>query len=297
MSSRPAGAALIAALLGQLAACTPEETPTDSDTAAVTDTGEALSLVATWTMAEAEAALLDGMGRGLPDPATVNDWFFGLIQREETMSPECYTITGDEDEGWVSEWQGECTSEDGYAFLGGWLYRDEADFSETSSSRDMRLLASFHVVDPEGQVTTGGGEMTMTTMTALPDAYSINVDMGGIYEAPDQTGWLGDGVGTGFSLDASRGPEGLLGTLDGGLTHDDELTLYFDEISWSAACGEVPMGTIRIRDPSSLWYYYDFGETCDGCASVTLQGEALGQSCIGDDIYQSIQAALDRILP
>lgn len=258
------------------------EAPDTADSGGLTPSGTPPE----WDAEEAGLALTTTLLQGLPESATLRTWFLDLIVAEEVVDESCYTVEeadGSRSSGW---WEGICTGASGYQFKGGWLYQELTITEGETTALQAGLLASFDGVAADGSVDTIGGTLSLLRARPAPNQVVFEQSCGGQWSSERESGWLGEGVGLGLDMKGMVDDGALTLEVEGGTAYGDGNYLYFHELSFDqGACGKVPMGQVWIRDPSASWIVLDFGTACDGCATVTVNGEELGEQCVGDDVW------------
>lgn len=276
--------------------------PVDTGEGDVSDTGGSgdLTPAATepvWGAEEAGQALEAAMVQGLPESATLRTWFLDLIVTEVVEDASCYTIEEAEDSMSSGWWEGICTGASGYQFKGGWLYQEITVVEGESTALQAGLLASFDGVAADGSEDAIGGTLTLLRARPAPNQVVFEQSCGGQWSSERESGWLGDGVGLGLDMKGKVDDGQLSLEVEGGVAYGDGSYLYFHELSFDQpSCGQAPMGQVWVRDPSASWIVFDFGTACDGCAAVSVNGEELGEQCVGDPVWMAAANAVQVLV-
>lgn len=277
-------------MIALLLACAPN--PKQGESAAAPDTAELgdeaeVRVEPQWTADEATEALTTSLAMGLPESATLRGWFLELITAEVVDTPGCFDIDESDDGSSMSSvWSGTCTGASGYEFDGLWLYQETTSVANGSEMLQSSLLASFSGVSAQGVKDLVGGTLTLQRSQPSSGTMEFIQECGGLWSAPDEPDWLGLGVGLGLSIQGSVTDGKITLSLEGGANYGDSTYLYFQGITLDElSCGRAPMGEVWIRDPSTSWIIFDFGEDCDGCADVSAAGEDWGEQCVGDALW------------
>ncbi len=300
-----AGPGLALALgLGLLAACAPTDGEAGKDgSEGEPETGDPDSggvalvpLEPEWDAAAVQSAVLSSLAFGLPEPITMRDWLFDLLHIwegdwAEVSCPSTVPIVGD-GEVHTSSLVG-CSS-DTYTLNGGWIYDEEI-------LPDGDVLSGSGLFTVTGAYTGGltfrlGGSIFLRYWTTETSQHSV-FKIGGTFEDPTHSGWLGRGVSSGLEFEGEVDAGGLVNTrLVGSLGVAGEDFLYFEGVTMDQdICGGLPIGTVLVRDPSTLWLEMEFLDTCDPCATLMNGDEAMGEVCVGGAIQQAAVDALSLV--
>jgi hypothetical protein len=228
-----------------------------------------------WTAEEVESRLISALAGGVPDPVTLIDSYFALI--ETATTPDCPTFYGNNMEALPG-----CRANDWY-----WGGVAVLVLEEQQSS----MVADFYAT----RVNEGTGETLTYTgggMTGI--IHQANEEMRGgmvvtgTWGYPESTGWLQSGISVNITV--IIGPDDASpNTLNGALGIGDSYMSFLGMELDPGAC--APAGTLQLRDPSGYWYDLAFDASCGGCVEVFWGEESLGQSC------QGLSEGLMHIIP
>ncbi len=249
---------------------------------------EARDTTAVWTAGEAAAAVQIALEGPFPSPfvlrASLNDWF----DHGDAECPGPGTMmAGPSFEG--------CTSGEGWYFLGVGGYSET--FTETEEFGpyvELNLMGDLTLVAPasaEGGTTTLDiGGHWITVLHEIGPSWRTVLNGSWREPASDQD-WLANGISAWLDYTGTLGEGGRFLTLDGALTIRGA-SLGFDDMSLGVpGCGEVPIGAVRVLDPSGGAWSFDFGTACTPCGEVTFDGVP-----VETDACLALDGLADRVI-
>lgn len=282
---------LLGLLLGCRASPDAADTTGTGDTSASEDSAidTASFGTPTWTLAQAEESLKIGLNRGILEPTPVQTWFLDLLDVRDfhDVAEDCppYETAPDDNTVVLSNWEGNCDTGDVY-IDGGWIFTETDIATEADETTSTIALFSFVGGDASGRGFAGGGSLSRTVRVATSGDVAFSLKLGGTYQDDAADNWLLDGVDSSVEIEGTFGVDGLNAVLDGGMGIGSDFAIFLSELTFNAAtCGNNPSGAFWLRDPSTGWMNFDFGDTCDGCATVSFGDETMGTSCVGDVLY------------
>lgn len=223
-------------------------------------------------------------------PFEIHTWFMGVFEDLETGAEGCPTAdaTKGEEGRWASFWSGECAG-GRYTVSGNWLL----DITEGSDT-DLYYLQAVElwsftgtVLPDEGEV-SGGGQAVVVWQQEGESAI-VRMDTLGAFVDEGGPEVLQSGIAPGITLEGTWSPtSGYDGTLSGPIGAG-ETALDFDDLTFVSDCG-APSGTLRVRDPSSLWWEVELPTDCSGCGPLTYDGVDQGELCPGANIRGVLEA-------
>lgn len=225
----------------------------------------------------------------------VLDGYFTMLEGSDSDCPTWY-----EQEGNVF-WNDYCTSDDGTRFDGyGFYYLyDQVALDGTAALYDGHSLYGVATVETSdgSRLHLGGGLQTMQGYDPENNGNIYLSQVEGGFSWTEAEGWLGEGLQPDIYLYVVDYPdwdgrgafvEGAVGGLPGAVS-----AVFFDNnllftASLGAVCEREPTGSIQVRDGDGTWWQVVFdtpeegemqGSLCDGCGTVSLNGEEVGEAC------------------
>jgi hypothetical protein len=287
----------LAALFSVLAGCQPDPASRaprgahagEEEEAPAASPGQAEeldSLELQWTAAEVESRLASIEAQGLVSPRTVDDAFQALVVG--AAGGGCFN-TATNAEGWnTTYYDGECTTEEGRSFDGGWIYQWQSTRAEGGVETYVAdALASLSLSGEAGEALEAGGNwLIMRTHTNTDQR--IIAQLGGSYLSTESGPGLSLGLSAGLDWDILASTEERVATLEGSMSYADTLDLYFAGVTFDyGLCGGAPIGVVQIRDPSSAWISLDFTEDCEPCPEGRVGERSLGPVCAGEALQRA----------
>ena len=228
--------------------------------------------------------------------------YHAVMAEADEQCPSYYSYDGN------SFWYDYCTSDsgavfDGYGFY--YLYEDYDDGDRVWNGEALNGLA--RVTDSQGRVFDAAGEAG--TMLSAQDGWTIfySYVYGGFTWDGDEADdtWMDTGARPDLVAYAAYADEGggwyYYVDGDAGGVADGVAAVAFNELLLGNAAGGVkctkePIGDVSVRDEEGNWYLVDFdatqgsaGQACDGCGTVTVEGQSLGEACVD---LSDLEAAL-----
>lgn len=289
-------------MLSLALACSPpvEEAPLDSGAPAEVDTG-----VSTDTIVEVpppellpdevSAELAEIFAIGLPNAIEQKTTFFDLFSMGDDICPGPGTGNG-----W---WTADaclvgCTAESGYWYLGPAGFLDAITPAEGGgfASRRIFFVADGEIQDPEGHSMGVGGHWTTEWANEEDGSSTFTTSYEGSWNWELGEGWQLEGASGWFDIAAERSPPSEDGGSEISVDIDGVLALgtraiFFDQIQFDPACGDVPTGALEVRDPVGYWWRVEFPESCDAPCGPLYFGSELAQ----DEICVDTGALLSDI--
>lgn len=223
------------------------------------------------------------------------DGYFAMIEHADVECPTWY-----EQDGNVF-WNDYCTSEDGTRFDGyGFYYLyDQVALDTSATLYDGHYLYGVATVESRDgtRLHMGGGLQTFEGYDPDNNGHVYLSQIQGGFSFTDAEGWLEDGLKPDIYLYAVDYPDydgrgAFVEGAVGGLTGTASAVFFDNNLLFSAELGSVcerePTGSIQVRDGDGTWWLVVFdtpekgdmaGSLCDGCGTVSLNGEEVGQAC------------------
>lgn len=282
----------------------PAEAPADPPPAYdLTDYTEDERPVASFEQAAVEEALQAAVDEALATAATpVVEGYAAAMALADAGCPTLYEVDGN------SVWYDECTTEAGASFSGYGFYYvyEDADALGDGTPMDGAVLSGIGTItDPDGHTIAAGGYAGVLEGTN-DDGVTVFVSVlqgSFAWDAPEAAEtWLGEELRPNLTVYAAVAPAydaryvALEGGLDGLVDLDgDPLALPTATLSGvliadrviGFPCAQEPTGAIALRDANGAWFSVAFDVQsdwsmtgdCDGCGTVTLNGEEVGEAC------------------
>lgn len=249
-----------------------------------------------WTVDEATAALEASLADGVIEPSPVRDWFMEILDVRAFNEPgvDCPPVEVAEDVNTVvlSNWEGNCDTGDVFV-NGGWMFTETYKVVEDVAISESTGLFSFVGGDATGRSFAAGGSLSRVVSTDSEGNLSFSLKLGGTYKDDAAAGWMGQGIGSSIEIDGTLSDAGLSAVLDGGMSLGADFALFLSALTFDpTTCGTAPTGAFWMRDPSTGWMYFDFGDSCSGCAEVSFTGTSVGTACVGDLLYAATERPL-----
>lgn len=258
-------------------ACTSPDPCTDCDTAAPVEAVVFEAPTAEWDADQVAAAVAEVLEQGYVGPTELKEVYLDAMSNGDEACPgldqngELTTITDD----WIIG----CTSDAGWFYSGVALYEFNSWSDDGGTNVSLGMGGDFEIRDDSEQKFTVGGH-ALLHVALVGDTITMTNEVNGSWIFEGQPGWLGEGMGTLTWIEGTVTPDGRSVTLDGGIQVGDH-ALYFDEITWDdAACWDQPTGTLRVRDPSGVWFRIALSDSCTGCGPLTYGDDDAGEACV-----------------
>lgn len=249
-----------------------------------------------WTAEQSVAYVTEVFGYGWPDPQHARNVFHQLLALGDEECPgndfqRIGTLPG-------------CWSASGYWYMGlGHFSWDESegmteDGHPFVNQRLGTIYGDFEILTPSGTEYTSGGGMDWER-TTYADRVVARVGVRGSWQwTGSDRPWFAESISGDFQAMATAGV-GHDSLMLNGAYGVDRHYLYFDFLSMRGGpCGWQPSGgsvTLRQDDQSST--VLTFSDDCSGCASVSWEGEQLGQACTDWSAFAQDAAATTIGLP
>lgn len=213
---------------------------------------------------EIEAALENG----LPNPTTLWDVYFQLIA--EGQDADCpgsnqFSLGGDIG----------CISDLGYTYSGYSTWME----SSSDQGHTQWIWADFEIITADGDSYFGGGRATYNLDIEDENTSTWFTQVTGSWLFEGHDSWLGQGVSSELTtwggMDMSEGWVQLLGSVT-----ILQSSFYFDNLMIASNCTAQAGGALWVRDPNGGWYHITFGDTCDGCGTLSYGNEEVGTTCV-----------------
>jgi hypothetical protein len=264
----------------------PAEGPDEVAAGTIGQAEELESLELQWTAAEVESRLASVESQGLVSPRTVDDAFQALVVG--AAGDGCFNAETNT-EGWLATYfDGECTTENGRSFDGGWIYLWQNTRSEGGLETYVAdALASLSMSGEAHEgLEAGGNWLIMRSRTN--DGQRIIAQLGGTYQSSESGPGLSLGLSAGLDWDILASNEERVATLEGSMSYADEIDLYFAGVTFDfGLCGGAPIGVVQIRDPSTAWISLEFTDDCEPCPEGRVGERSLGPVCAGEALQRA----------
>ena len=258
-------------------ACTTPDPCADCDTAAEVEEVTFDAPTAEWDDATLAAAVQEVLEQGYVGPTELKAVYLDALSHGDADCPgldnngELTTITDD----WIIG----CTSDEGWFYSGVALYDENSWSDEHATNVTLGMGGDFEIrSDDEDKFTVGGHFALRLALSG--QTITMENDVNGSWLFENEAGWLGEGMGTLTWIDGTVTPDGRSVTLNGGIQVGDD-AFYFDDVTWDdSQCWDQPTGTLRVRDPSGVWFRVALSDDCSGCGALTYGDEDAGEACV-----------------
>lgn len=267
-----------------LPACNPDPAVEQRDTARLAIPTFATEAAAPeWSAEEAASAIELALVAPFPSPFVIRDTLIGWFGYGDQRCPGTGTwMAGNSFEG--------CTSDDGWYYLGVGGFTELPIEDEHGFGIGMTIMGDFTVIAPDGAVIDVGGHW-IPTLHEGPAWHGIL--NGSWHEPGHEVDWLAQGMSAWLTFASVAEGESIAASLDGGLTLRGTTLGFRDVYLGLAACEGVPTGVVEVLDPGGGWWSFDFGDACEPCAAVRLDGaDVETEACLSlPDLAADITAA------
>ncbi len=248
-----------------------------------------------WGPAQVEAEISAVLAQGFPTPVPTALDFEAFIARVAAEGAPGGTGARIEAESIVAEYDGEGSLQDGTTYEGGWIYtKATTPDPQGNLPVELRFLASFTLVDPDGLPYIRGGE-TRAHIVHTPDGSGeYFYKLGGRWSYPAADSWVGLDQSAAMEMKGTRTAAGDALLLQGGI--DGTLEVYVRDLTFDpAVCGGLPVGELLVRDPTWYWHTITLTDDCSGCGQAEWAGAAEGEVCVGDILVGAAKHAVDDL--
>lgn len=215
-------------------------------------------------------------------PFEIHQWFIdGLFADLSNGAVGCPDALETHESGvrWASYWSGTCTGTR-YSAFGNWILDITESSSEGAYSLDaVELWSLIGDTLPDGGDLAAGGQAVVIWDQTDAGVTIEKMDVLGDFEDAAGPRPLQDGASPAITMSGTWSEKaGFVGVLSGPVG-GGETAMDFD-VTFEEGCAS-PVGTVRVRDPSSFWWEITLGDDCSGCGPLTYDGVEEGEACPG----------------
>ena len=277
-----------------LMACTGAGSPPSDGTSPVeTDTGSTSSYFEVQPLdpeldaSEMEGAITAAIDGSIIMPLDLFRWSMGVVDDvAQTKDPDCpqWEDSPTIENTQISNWFGECSGS-AYAVDGGWLLSLtlNEDVEAASYSLSTSELYSF-----QGEAVADGGKLQAGgkghhRWDHFPGVSIFDLRWSGTFLDESADGPLKDGISGSVIFHGRIDSDGVFTAELDGVSSGGGGALSFGLLEFQEGC-KGPVGTLKVRDPSSGWWTLEMSEDCSGCGPLSWYGEAHGDLCVGESL-------------